>query len=151
MPSPSTLSCLFVLLTAGCQNTLPHQDTHLPRRRAPDAALLNTRWVPRELGEQSVVVPEDVREPYLLLRADGAAEGNGSCNRFRGGYTYSREGELQFKDLISTRMACPGLDTENAFNQVLNNTRTYRISGDTLWLHDAGANALGRLEAVYLQ
>ena len=145
-------SCsLLLLLLAGCHNTPPQQDVQTPKRIAPDAPLRNIRWVPRELGEQRVEVPENGREPHLLLRSDGTAEGNGGCNGFRGGYEFDEEGELKFSRLASTRMACPGMATENKFNRVLSETRTYRISGDTLWLHDAGASVLGRLEAVYLR
>lgn len=119
-------------------------------RTAPDAPLRETRWVLRQLNEKPVSVPADTREAYLTLRADGAAEGNGGCNRFRGNYFSETPNALNFSPLMSTRMACPAMDTENGFTQVLGQARTYRISGDTLWVLGAAPTPLARLEAVYL-
>lgn len=135
------------LLLGACQNR-PAQQAAAPP--APDAALRNTRWVPRTLAGQLVGPPTDGGEPYLLLRADSAAEGNGACNRFRGRYTAPGPGQLTFGPLLSTRMACPALPTETAFLKALEQTRTYQISGDTLRLLGADQAPLARLEAVYL-
>lgn len=119
-------------------------------RTAPDAPLSETRWVLRQLNSKPVSVPADTREAYLTLRANGAAEGNGGCNRFRGNYFSETPNALIFSPLMSTRMACPAMETENGFTQALGQARTYRISGDTLWVLGAGAAPLARLEAVYL-
>ncbi len=96
-------------------------------------------------------MPADTREPYLLLRADGTAEDNGSCNRFRGSFFSENPSELKFTPLMSTRMTCPAIDTENAFTRALGQASTYRISGDTLRMLDATGAAVVRLEAVYLR
>ncbi|WP_052732814.1 META domain-containing protein [Hymenobacter terrenus] len=120
-------------------------------RVAPDAQLRETRWVPRQIGSKVITVPANTREPFLLLRADGTAEGNGSCNRFRGNFFTETPGALQFSPLTSTRMACPTLATEEEFNRALAQSQTYRISGDTLRLFDATNAPLARLEAVYLR
>ena len=100
-----------------------------------------------------MTVPEGGQEPYLLLRRTGAAEGQGSCNRFRGTAFTDSTSQLVFTPLLSTRMACPALATEQAFTQALAATHSYRISGDTLRLYAAtepDATPLARLEAVYL-
>ncbi|MGY3090225.1 heat shock protein HslJ [Hymenobacter sp. UYAg731] len=144
---------LLALLAAGCQ-TRPTQGTAAatppPARVAPNAQLRETRWVPRQLAGQRVAVPADTREPYLLLRADGTAEGNGGYNRFRGTFFNETAGELKFSPLMSTRMSCPAIATENEFNQALGQSSTYRISGDTLLLFNATSAPVARLEAVYL-
>ncbi len=41
-------------------------------------------------------------------------------------------GELAVSDVISTQMACPVLDIENAFSQALQNTNKYTIEKDML-------------------
>jgi len=52
--------------------------------------------------------------------------------------------------MASTLMACPqGMDTEQAFLQVLSETRRATISGQFLELH-SDDNLLARFEAVYL-
>jgi heat shock protein HslJ len=142
------------LLAVGCQ-ARPAQEsaatTLPPARTVPDAPLRETRWVLRQVGSQLLRVPADTNEPFLLLRANGTAEGNGSCNRFRGNYFSEAAGELKFSPLMSTRMACPALATENEFNRALGQSQQYRISGDTLRLLDARNTLLARLEAVYLR
>ena len=120
-------------------------------QRAPDAALRETRWVPRQLAGRPVAVAADTKEPYLVLRTDGTAEGNGSCNRFRGRFFSETPGELKFSQIMSTRMACPAMGTESDFIDALGQSGTYRISGDTLRLFSAAGAAVARLEAVYLR
>lgn len=153
----SLLLPLVALAGASCQ---PHPTgstgtlTATSRPPAPAAALHETRWVLRQLGTQAVTVPEGGQEPYLLLRHKGPAEGQGSCNRFRGTAFTDSTKSLSFSPLMSTRMACPAMATEQAFTQALAATHAYRISGDTLRLYAAteptGA-PLARLEAVYLR
>ncbi|MBH8569615.1 META domain-containing protein [Microvirga sp. STS02] len=144
---------LLTLLAAGCQTRPPQESaaSHSPSRVAPDARLRETRWVPRQLAGQLVAVPADTQEPYLLLRADGTAEGNGSCNRFRGTFFSEQAGELKFSPLMSTRMACAAIAIENEFTRALGQSSTYRISGDTLLLFNATNAPVARLEAVYLR
>jgi heat shock protein HslJ len=145
----------LVLVAGGCQNRPVQQENapaaaSAPPRVAPAAALRETHWVLRQLAGQPVTVPADTREPYLTLRADGTAEGNGSCNRFRGSFFSEKPDELTFSPLMSTRMSCPAIATESAFTGALAQARTYRISGDTLRLFDAANAPVARLEAVYL-
>ena len=150
MLRPFALSALLGLFCLSCQSTAP---TTTRRPAAPAAPLFETRWVLRQAGTQAITVPEGGQEPYLLLRHTGAAEGQGSCNRFRGTAFTDSTSHLVFTPLLSTRMACPALATEQAFTQALAATHSYRISGDTLRLYAAtepDATPLARLEAVYL-
>jgi heat shock protein HslJ len=147
---------LPILAVVSCQSP-PSNSASSPtaasRPAAPAAALYETRWVLRQVGTQSIKVPDGGQEPYLLLRRDGKAEGQGSCNRFRSTTATDSAKSLSFSPLLSTRMACPALETEQAFTQALAATHFYRISGDTLQLYAApepNATPLARLEAVYL-
>lgn len=150
------LALLVGLFCFSCQSTAPatgSSPSATSRSPAPAAALFETRWVLRQTGTQAVTVPEGGQEPYLLLRRTGAAEGQGSCNRFRGSAFTDSASTLTFTPLLSTRMACPALATEQAFTQALAATHSYRISGDTLRLYataEPSAVPLARLEAVYL-
>jgi heat shock protein HslJ len=143
---------LLSLLAASCQTQPPQQKaTQAPTARTvADAPLRETRWVLRQLGPQAVSVPPNTSEAFLTLRAEGQAEGNGSCNRFRGSFFSEKAGELRFSPLASTRMACPAMETENGFTRALAQSSAYRISGDTLRLFSANQALVARLEAVYL-
>jgi heat shock protein HslJ len=140
---------ILLALAAACQTKPTQEAVTTPAR--PNAPLRNTRWVPREIANQPVSIPDNTQEPYLLLRPEGTAEGNGGCNRFRGEAIVEGADGLRFGPLMSTRMACPALATETTFSKALAATQHYHISGDTLRLYDTGNGLLVRLEAVYLQ
>ena len=146
---------LLLSLLASGRQTRPTQKTATatrpPTRIVPAAQLRETHWVPRQLAGQPVTLPPGTREPYLLLRADGTAEGNGSCNRFQGSFFSETAVELKFSPLMSTRMACAAIATENEFARALGQSSTYRISGDTLLLFSTANAPVVRLEAVYLR
>lgn len=145
------------LVCLGCQSTTPvttSSPTAASSPTTPTASLFETRWVLRQVGTQTVTVPEGGQEPYLLLRRTGAAEGQGSCNRFRSTAATDSVSHLIFTPLLSTRMSCPAIATEQAFTQALAGAHSFRISGDTLKLYaptEPDNTPLARLEAVYLR
>ena len=114
------------------------------------AELQNTYWKLLELDGQPVVTPEGMREANLVLTGDGSkAHGHAGCNNFFGTFLLADD-TLSFSALGSTMMACPeGMDTEQAFLEVLGETTRYEISGQFLTLF-ADDRPLARLEAVYL-
>lgn len=154
--SAATLVTGLGLFCLSCQTSNPattSTPTTATRPPAPGASLFETRWVLRQAGAQTVTVPEGGQEPYLLLRRTGAAEGQASCNRFRTTAATDSVSHLVFTPVLSTRMACPALSTEQAFTQALAAAHSFRISGDTLRLYaptEPDATPLARLEAVYL-
>ena len=58
-------------------------------------------------------------------------------------------GSFGFGPLRSTRLACPALTTGQAFITALTQTKTYRISGDTLRLLNAAGVPLARLATLH--
>ena len=156
---PSFLPCLL-LIGAACQRTDRGNSTPLVSSvstvTTADAPLRETRWVLRQVAGQPIAaVPANGQEPFLRITAAGTAEGQGSCNTFRGVLEpVSDDGELKFAPLLSTRMACPAIATEQQFSRALSATRAYRIKGDTMLLYASAERTgtpLARLEAVYLR
>lgn len=147
------LSTAALLGLGACQTTGPAKLNG--GTATPPAPLRNTRWVLRQLGTAPISTPTDSREADLLLRPDESrAEGNAGCNRYSGTYEQTTPEQLHFGRLLSTKMACPNLDTETRFMQALGQTAYFRISGDTLRLYagpPADTPPLARLEAVYTQ
>mgnify|MGYP004539870045 CR=1 FL=1 len=147
------LSAAALLLLPACQTTSPGKLNGAAT--TPPAPLRNTRWVLRQLGSDPVTTAADAREADLLLRADEPrVQGNGSCNGYSGTYEQATPEQVRFGKLLSTRMACPALETETRFMDALRQTAYFRISGDTLRLYagpPAENPALARLEAVYTQ
>ncbi|MFL5538830.1 MAG: META domain-containing protein [Longimicrobiaceae bacterium] len=95
-----------------------------------------TTWRLVELGGRPAR-PAGTDAPNLRL--DGAqkrAGGDTGCNSFGGGYELSGEA-LRFGMLAATRRACvdDALNAqEAAYLRALSDTRTWRITGDTLVL-----------------
>jgi len=117
------------------------------REPAPSSGLENTRWRPVRIDDRPVVVAPRAREPWMMLdpRAKRVT-GHGGCNSFSGNYT-ARDPVLRFGPLLRTQMACPALDTENAFLRALERTRRYRLRGPrSLELLDENDRVLARLE-----
>jgi heat shock protein HslJ len=100
--------------------------------------LAGSYWKLAELGGTPAVGGADIeRATHIRFHPDsGRVYGSGGCNRIAGPYTVAGD-SLRFGPIISTKMAC--LDDqanrqEVAFLSALDNTRRYRISGDTLTL-----------------
>ena len=116
-----------------------------------DVSSRETHWVHRQLASKLISQSTSTSRPFLLLRTDGVAEGNGSCNRFRGKFFTNTPGELKFSPLKSTRMACPAMAIETDFNIALAQTSNFRITDGILRRLDAIGATLTRLEAVHLR
>ncbi len=104
-------------------------------------------WRLAELGGVSAVSGEEGMEPaQIRFELDSArVSGSGGCNRIFGSLATDAD-SLRIGPLASTRMACADeavTRQEMAFIEALENTRRYRISGDTLSLiGDNGTLAL---------
>jgi heat shock protein HslJ len=147
--SPSFASVFVLsLLLSSCQSTLAPSALSLS---PPTAELHTTRWALYSLDTEpignSISSGNDI---YLQLSAtETRAEGQVGCNRFRGSFELPGEGKLRFGRVLLTKMACPELNVESMFMQALRDTRSYRISGDTLRLYgDKTAASLAELLAT---
>ena len=69
---------------------------------APPEALTRSEWVVEDIGGMGVV---ERSRPTIAFSPEGAVSGNGSCNRFMGGFAL-HDADLAFTPLASTRMAC---------------------------------------------
>lgn len=100
------------------------------------SGLTEKYWKLFELQGKPVSMPADGnKEAFLMLKAvNNAVSGNGGCNVFFGTYLHEEINQLRFSQMGLTRMACPGMDDENKFMEVLEKTDGYTVSGDTLIL-----------------
>lgn len=109
--------------------------------------LEGSRWVLVRLGEQSVVAQEGRPEPYVVLQAaTKQIVGHASCNRLSGGYTITGN-TLQFTEIRTTRMACPEIETENAFLTALESVAQWQLMDNQLVLLDSQRQPLIQLES----
>ena len=114
--------------------------------------LFNTRWRLTRLGDEPIVLAENQREPYILLRLeDHRLSGFGGCNRFNG--SFEIEGQsITFSPMAATMLACiPGGDTERAFLAALGNVTSFLKTAHHLELLDADGTIVARFEARDLE
>jgi len=71
----------------------------------------------------------------LTFSNDGKVTGNSGCNGLGGNYKVDGD-KITFDQIISTLMACddPRMKQEGAVHQVLNDTASFKIEGNTLTL-----------------
>ena len=75
--------------------------------------------------------------------------GFGGCNRFFGTYRLRDGGELEFSQMVSTRMACPGVEIdEGAFLKMFTDVEGFVIDGDELQLKGAEGATLAVFQAA---
>lgn len=74
-------------------------------------------------------------EAGLTFNEDGTVTGKSGCNELGGSYTVEAD-QVTFSEVISTLMACddPRMAQEDAVKQVLTDTATFKIEGNTLTL-----------------
>lgn len=116
-----------------------------------DASLTNTEWQLVRLGEQKIALPKVVRRvPSILLNPEGnRVAGFGGCNRLMGSYELMGQ-DLSFKNMATTKMACPGdaMKFETAFMQALSGTRGWTIVGGKLTIVDGTGKGLAEFRTA---
>lgn len=80
-------------------------------------------------GDLATLFPN--KAATINFEGDGKVYGNGGCNSYRGTYTLN-DNTITFGPLMSTKMACPGLDGETKFTNQLSTPVQVTINGETL-------------------
>lgn len=75
----------------------------------------------------------------IKFDADGKLGGSGGCNSLGGDYTVEGD-QITFGPIISTMMACadPIMAQEGTVTQVMNESASYKIEGNTLTISKDG-------------
>ena len=92
------------------------------------ATLLHGAWLITEINGKPIIAGSS---PGLKFETDGKVNGNGSCNRFFGGYQLSGEG-LTVGSVGASMMMCDEalMDQEGQIFKVLKELTGFGISGD---------------------
>ena len=102
----------------------------------PAASLIGT-WKLTSYGPADSPSPavEDT-EAGLTFNNDGTVTGHSGCNGLGGNYAVEGNDQVTFSEIVSTLIACeePLMTQETAVHQVLTDTATYQIDGNTLTL-----------------
>jgi len=101
---------------------------------APDQKWPDKKWTLYELNGSTSLKGADGDITFQFNTAEQRISGYGGCNRVSGPYTMDGKGSLKFGMLISTRMACPDMSTEDALMAAFPKTDSYEIRNNELWL-----------------
>jgi copper homeostasis protein (lipoprotein) len=115
-----------------------------------DPLVENRRWQLVELGGRAAEPPAGREGAYFELDpAESRITGNASCNRFFGSYELHPGGRIRFgSEMGSTMMACPDLEQEREFLEMLGRVDNYTLGDGMLSLNRARMAPLARFREV---
>jgi len=107
--------------------------------------LLDSNWQFIELGNVAISKEVNGTVPYLTFdKAEKRYSAITGCNTVNG--TLEENGDkLKFGLGMSTMMFCEDMSVENGFKQILENIKTYKISGNQLVLYGDNDKVLAKL------
>lgn len=138
----------------GAHSGAPHDPVEVLLKRVSGAprtgaaSITGTRWVLQTLRGKEAGVGAGGKAPFFTLQgAEPRVSGFAGCNRFSGGYELE-PGKLSFSRLAMTMMAClEGMDLEREVAKLLEETRTFQVSGNRLELQAEDGTPLATLQA----
>ena len=140
-----TLMALFLF---GCSHK-----NRITQSQPSDASITEMYWKLTELMSKKISLPTQAhKEMYMILKkGTEQVQGNSGCNTFAGSYQLREPRRITFSQIASTKMACLDFDmnTETQFLNVLSQSDSYYLKGDTLQLIQARMGPLARFQAVY--
>lgn len=97
------------------------------------AKLSDVKWVLETFNGEKVKLTDPNTEMYIQFEdVEKRVNGRAACNRFFGNYEIDGN-KLKFSPMGATRMACPDLQKETEFFQMLDKVESYNIKDNTLF------------------
>nr|WP_328730740.1 META domain-containing protein [Halomonas azerica] len=131
-----------MLLLAACGST-PEAPVDADNAEASSqlSAVVNQRWNFLLLGTDERL--EFDERPYFEIGSDGSVNGYDGCNRFFGQVELGENQRIEFKQMASTRMACPNMGDAQRVTDMLTNAYRYLIDHDRLVFFAPDSRVLG--------
>lgn len=122
----------------------------VPATETSSTDLFGTPWKLLELNGKAITVDTTFKKDPVLVfeKKDAKLTGNGGCNSFMGSYSLKENNGIELTLGGATMMACPNLDLETQFFDILKQTKSYQIEGNILLLNNEAKEAIARLEAA---
>ena len=100
---------------------------HCTPKLSPDNGWGRGRWVLVEMKKVPVQQSEGRRDAYIEFEVGQKLfRGNGGCNQINGNYTLDKK-NIQFRDIVSTKMSCDDIEFENTFLYLLGRVDRYEV------------------------
>lgn len=141
---------LFHLDKEGNRITGDLSENYKLAKNPTDPRLEGKRWVLVELRDKPVVQKEGSREGFIQFDMEtSSVSGNSTCNGFSGGYELKGDNQISFGNIAGTMMACPDMETEQGFYQVLQQSDNYSITDTIMTLNKARMAPLAKFVVGY--
>jgi heat shock protein HslJ len=110
-----------------------------------DPRLEGKKWVLVELRGKSFEKSEAMKEAFLMFDMETSMfSGNSSCNNIFGPYELREGNRLSFGNAGATMMACPDMEAERIFLDILREVDNYSLLDGSLSLNKAKMAPLAR-------
>src|SRR5215216_2357531 len=101
---------------------------------SPDAYWGRQRWVLTEMKGVPVQLSGGRRDAYINFAvSEKRFSGNGGCNQINGNYSLEKN-NIQFNEVVSTKMSCEDMAFENTFLDLLKRVDRFERKGNDLVL-----------------
>jgi heat shock protein HslJ len=138
---------LFHLDQEGNRITGELADMYRLNKNLTDPRLENKKWVLIELMGKPIDNKEGKGEGFIEFDMEtGMFSGKNTCNNFFGQYELLEGDRIKFGQAGSTLMACPDMETEKAFMEVLKMADNYNVVDGIFSLNRAKMAPLARFE-----
>jgi copper homeostasis protein (lipoprotein) len=124
------------------------QATAVASTQPGNAKLQETYWRLTEIMGKPVEKIQGSTQMHIMLKKDSTFQGFAGCNNLTGHYELKDGNRISFKKIAATLKACPNMETEQAFKNVLEQTDNYSIRGNNLSLNKARMAPLARFEGT---
>lgn len=136
---------LFHLDLEGNRITGDLAENYILVKNKADYQLENKKWILTELMGQEFTPGDGVKQAYLEFNSElGRVAGNNTCNQVSGSYELMEGNRIRIGPVASTMMACPNMENEARFNEVLERVDNYTIADGVLSLNKARMAPLAR-------
>lgn len=98
--------------------------------------LEGTKWELVQLNGKTIQSSPE-KELVIEFQTDGRFSAFMGCNGLGGSYEVKEGNRINFSKVISTMMACPNMETENEFKQLVESIDNYTIFKNKLSLNKA--------------
>ena len=121
-----------------------------PALTAVDNGIAGRKWKLIELMGKPVADSINGKEPFILFKKeDSSYAANGGCNGLGGTFILDEEKlRIQFRQGMSTMMACPDMIVEEGLKKVFSSADNYTVNDTILSLNKARMAPLARFKAV---
>jgi heat shock protein HslJ len=136
---------LFHLDREGKRVTGDLRDKYVLKKNLNDPGLEGKKWILTELMGQKIGAGQTAKQAFLIFNPESSTyHGNGSCNNLYGSYELKEGNRIIIGETVATRMACPDMELERLFFEVLEKTDNYSITGSILSLNKGHVTPLAR-------